>query len=300
MIPVVFSPNVRGARRRGFVMPMVLLLSMVVAIVAALLLERMATQDLVVRRQVHNYRMHHFERGVREVVGAWIASLNQQPLDKMLEEDGHALDLKLPDGSIAAVYLFEGQGSLLARPDGLTEVQREDGAAVVRELWRITGGEPAPEYFRPVGPLAVSAKSAPDEVLLAIGAAVAGEGGGARFAEALLDKRNSGVEVTEEDLTNAINEHLEGEGRDRVRRLITARPDLWVAVIDVYGPGQRLVSRFGGRFTLPGEYNSKTIGTLQSMGPFLSWEELPLDAENELQSTLAAQGGSPKSGRTGR
>jgi hypothetical protein len=286
---------------RGFVMPMVLLLSMVVGITAALLLERMATQDLVVRRQVHNYRMHHFERGAREVVGAWIVSLNQQPLDNMLEEDGHALDLKLADGSVAAVYLFEGQGSLLARPDGLTEIQRDDGAAVVRELWSQSGGEPPSEYFRPVGPLAVSAKSAPEAILRAIGSACGAEG--AKFARAIMEKRDAGVEIGDTELTEAINEHLQGEGRDRARRLLTVRPDLWVAVIDVYGPsrsGQKLISRFGGRFTLPGEYNSKTIGSLQSMGPFLSWEELPVDSESELESSLAATSGSASAGGRGR
>jgi hypothetical protein len=282
-------------------MPMVLLLSMVVGITAALLLERTATQHLVVRRQVHNYRMHHFERGAREVVGAWITSLNQQPLERMLEEDGHALDLRLPDGSIAAVYLFEGQGSLLARPDGLTQIQRDDGSAVVRELWGLSGGKPPSEFFRPVGPLAVSVKSAPEPILRAIGNACGGSGD--RFARAILEKRNAGVEIGDSELGVAINEHLEGTGQDRARRLLTTRPDLWVAVIDVYGPsraGQKLVSRFGGRFTLPGEYNSKTIGTLQSMGPFLSWEELPLESESELESSLAATSASSERSERGR
>jgi hypothetical protein len=266
---------------RGFVLPIVILLSMVVGLMGALLLERMSAQARVVKRQLENYRLHHFERGVREVVSAWVQSLNAQPVTRMLEADGRALDLELPDGSVAVVYLFEGQGSLLSQPDGLTQQQREEGAAVVGELWALSGGNPPAEWFRQVGPLAVSLRSAPDEVLQAIGRSVGGRNA-ERFARTIVERRRSGGELTEQDLAAAINDAgWDAAQRDQVRRLVTIKPELWIAVIDVYssprGGGSRLVGRFGGRFTMPGDFNTRTMGTMQSMGPFLSWEQLPLE-----------------------
>jgi hypothetical protein len=265
--------------RRAYAMVTVVLLSMVVGLVAAVLLERMSTQHLVVRRQLDKYRVHHFERGVREVVAAWISSLYQQPIKKMLEEDGHALDMELPDGSVAALYLFEGQGSLLATPDSLTAEQREDGAAAVRALWDIVGTDPPADYFRPVGPLAVSVQIAPEPVLQAIGAACGDARAGAKLARSLMEKRASGQPIADQDLAASIDSAgFDDAGKERARRLLSAKTDLWNAVIDVYGPGGRgPVVRYGGRFTMPGEFNSKTLGSMQSLGPFLTWEEIPLD-----------------------
>jgi hypothetical protein len=267
------------ARDRGFVMPLVVLLALVVGVMSALLLERISAQNRVVRRQVENYKLHHFERGVREVVGAWIVSLNGQPVTKMLDEDGRALDLDLTDGSTAVVYLFEAQGSVLSRPDGLTEQERVDGAAVVQELWRISGGEPPADWFRPVGPLAVSARTAPEEILLAIGRVAGGERAGQGFARELIRTREVSPELTEADLAGALQAAgIEGAARERALRLVRPKSDLWHAVIDVYGPrGAQPIARFGGRFTMPGEYNTKNLGTFQSLGAFLTWEELPLE-----------------------
>jgi hypothetical protein len=268
--------------QRGYAMVTVLLLAMVAGLVSAVLMDRISTQDLTVRRQIHNYRMHHFERGVREAVSAWIATLYQQPIQKMLGEDGHAFDLELPDGSVAAVYLSDGQGTILAKPEGLTPEQREVGAVMVRELWAITGGKPPEEWFRPVGPLAVSINSAPEELLRAAGRASGDARAGDKLARLLLEQRRGKPELTEQDLTQAITEAgFDNAAKDRVMRLVTFRAELWNAVIDVYPSHGRggLVARFGGRFLMPGEFNNRSVGSLQSLGSFLTWEEIPMEAE---------------------
>jgi hypothetical protein len=269
-------------RARGFVMPVVILLTLVVGIMAAVLMQRISTQDLTVRRELDNYQSKHFERGVREVVGEWTGSLFGQPLSKMVDEDGHALDLELPDGSSASVYLFDGQGSVLAEPQGLTQEQRHDGAGIIRALHVISGGRPNASWFRPVGPLRVSAAGAPEEVLRAIGMYATGGRGGAGFAAALIDARAraSGEDLQQADLDRATSaEEMTPEQKDVVNRLIALKPDVWGVVVEVYSARGDLRARYAGRFTLPGDA-SRGMSSLQTLGKFLNWERLPLGDES--------------------
>jgi hypothetical protein len=257
-------------------MPVVILLTLVVGIMAAVLMQRISTQDLTVRRELEAYRSKHFERGVREVVGEWTTSLIGQPLASMVDADGHALDLELPDGSVASVYMFDGQGSVLAEPQGLTEEQRHDGAGIIRALHVLSGGTPDPSWFRPVGPLRVSAMGAPEEVLRAIGMyATRGRGGGG-FAAALVEARRGSEELQQADLDAAMSaEEMDAEQKQVINRLIALKPEVWGVLVEVYGRRGELVARYAGRFTLPGD-GSRGMGSLQTLGKFLSWEAVPL------------------------
>jgi hypothetical protein len=267
--------------QRGFAMPLVVLLALVVGIVAAVVLQRQTSQSLIVERQLRSYQTTHFERGLREVVGAWTDTLVGQPLDVLIGDGGHALDLDFPDGSWASVYLFDGQGSLLSTPAGLTQQQVADVAGVIEKLGVITGGDVDPAWFRPVGPVRVSIPSAPPELLEAI-AEYAGSRAARRLVTSLLESRQRG-EVTQPDLESAYNAgNLNPEQRAVMNRLVALRPELWAMVVEVYEPGRPgegdvLKSRFLGRFILPTGGGARPTGSLTSLGKFLSWEELPLD-----------------------
>jgi hypothetical protein len=264
---------------RGFVMPVVILLTLVVGFMSAVLLQRISTQDLSVRRELEAYRSKHFERGVREVVGEWTTSLIGQPLASMVDEEGHALDLQLPDGSVASVFIFDGQGAVLAEPQGLTDEQRHDGAGIIRALHVISGGHPSPSWFRPVGPLRVSAMGAPEEVLRAIGMYATRGRGGSGFAAALVEARHGSEELQQADLDRATTaDEMTPEEKQVVNRLIALKPEVWGMVVEVYGARGDLQARYAGRFTLPGDA-SKGMGSLQTLGKFLSWEALPLEDE---------------------
>jgi hypothetical protein len=260
----------------GFVMPVMILLSLVVGIIAAVILQRMSTQHLVVRRQLAAYTSKHFERGVREVVGEWTTSLYGQPLAKMLGPGGHALDLVLPDGSTAGVYIFDGQGSVLSEPQALTEDQRRDGAGVIQRLHQVSG-DPDPAWFRPVGPLRVSAMGAPEPVLRAIAMYATKGRGGARFAATLIAAREGVDELTQTDLDRACEaDDMTPEARGVVNRLIALKPEVWGVLVEVSGRRGDLQARYTGRFTLPGD-SSRAAGTLQTLGKFLSWEQIGLE-----------------------
>jgi hypothetical protein len=263
--------------RRGFAMPLVVLLALVVGLMGAALLERQAAVARLAAREVDAYRDRHFERGLREVIGAWSNSLSGQPVDKMTAADGHILDLELPTGGGAAVYMFDGQAGFLTDPRGLSTTERQDWGGVMLELQKLkTPGDDS--WWRPVGPLAVSAAKAPSEILQAIGSYCAGSTtGGKRFVSELEAARARGA-VTAADLATAMNAaDFNPKQREVLNRLVTVTPDLKAVVVDVYEPRGRtteLTRRYGGRMSLPSA--GKVPTTMQSLGQFLSWEELPL------------------------
>ena len=267
------------SRARGFALPLVILLALVVGLMGAVLLERQASVARLAAREVASYRDRHYERGVREVIGAWSDSLAGQPVEKMTAGDGHILDLELPTGGGAAVYLFDGQAGFLTDPRGLSAAEREDWAGVMLELqgMRSPGNS---TWWRPVGPLAVSVKTAPVEVLEAVGNYASGGGrNGKRFASELERMRTRG-DLTTADVATAMNaSDFTPKQREAVNRLVTVAPELKAVVVDVYetrrgGRETELVRRYGGRMLLAGV--GKVPTTMQSLGRFLSWEELPL------------------------
>lgn len=271
-----------GVRARGFAMPIVIILALVVGIFAAVLLERQAAQRLLVDRQVRSYAQHHFERGIREVVGAWTDTLAGQPLSRLIADDGHVLDLEVPGGGLAAVYMFDGQGTMLSDPRGLTAEEKDDAYGLIDALGVLTGDQADPGLFRPVGPVRVCAASAPPEILeAAVMYASGGRASGRRFVQTLVEAREK-AELTQADLETAQNlAGVSAEQRPIITRILTIRPELWAMIVDVYDPAMPMPDggpsvRYGGRLVLPVGGGARASSTLQSLGKFLSWEELPI------------------------
>lgn len=263
-----------GRRRAGFALPMVLVFALVSGVMTAVLLERLAAQRLTSERQVQSYRDRHFERGVREVISQWTDSLVGQPIANFTMPDGHALDIELADGGFVSVYLFDGQGPILTDPQGLSTEDRALLEAWLRSLGELTGWSPPEGSTRPVGPMPVSARTAPAEVLEAAALAV-GSRDARRFVDSLLSARADG-ELTEAELETAKNlANLDPERRGQLTRMVVLNGTLIAAVIDVYGPESGApVVRYGARFDTMS--SAAPGGLLQSLGKFLSWEQLPL------------------------
>src|SRR5438034_8251573 len=144
-------------------MPMVILLALVVGIMTAVMLERQSAQSLTVQRQLHEYRDHHFSRGVREVVGQWTDTLSGQPIEKMIQDDGHVLDITSADGGWLAIYMFDGQGSALVDFSGLNEQEHTDALGILQAMSALSGDNPDSAWLRAVGPVKICAASAPPE-----------------------------------------------------------------------------------------------------------------------------------------
>lgn len=267
-------------RRRGFALPATVLLCVVVGITASAMLGRLANQRLVAERQLRSYRAHHMGKGVREVVGQWAISLSGQPLEKMIAPDGRVLDLRLTDGTLIRLFMSDGQGSVLADVSRLPPGDRADAAAVLEALRDAAHGSLDASWVRPVGPVGVSALSAPEPVLEAVARVVtSNKGQAAALVRAILEARRDG-ELNEGELAAAAGKG--GIGSDalaRFNRLLVPRPELWALTADVHGPGRdgepadAVESRFRGLILL-GQAGLGTINAGDSLGMFLTWEEL--------------------------
>src|ERR1051326_3702558 len=168
----------------------------------------------------------------------------------MIQDDGHVLDITSADGSWLAIYMFDGQGSVLIDPTGLLDQDRTDCLGILTALAPIAGDNPDPSWTRTVGPVKICAASAPAEVLEALANYAAGGGrNGRRFADSIIKARNS-QELMQADIQTAESAaDLTAEQRQIVDRLVVIKPEMWNMVIDVYQPGQQVPStRYGGRW----------------------------------------------------
>ena len=121
------------AQRRAFVLPLVFLLSLVVALGLTLIVERNTMKANNVSRQVRAYREHHAAKGIQESVSAWLNLQNARTVTDALGENGHALDMVLPDRSVVKVYLKDGQGTIL-EPSAAGSRDYDDALAIAQRL----------------------------------------------------------------------------------------------------------------------------------------------------------------------
>lgn len=275
---------------------MVALLALVGAIMVAVMLERQAAQQLGVNRRVARYGVHHTGRGVKEVVGTWLNTVQNESVDNLVGRDGHALDIEIQDGRVVSIYLTEGQGLVLGDAAGLDGAKAAAVTGMMDRLRAAVGRERLPEFLRPAGPVAVSAGSAPAEVLAAAAGTVLGASATERFVDSLLRERKEG-KLPPGKLNEALNDSgASPEERGRLQEVVTDKPTLYRLRAEVRGPdrqqtGQvlvigatKLLDRYSGLVLLEarqgGRSGANSQDLLQPLRPFLTWEhDPPGDAE---------------------
>lgn len=273
-------------RRRGFALPLVVLLSLVVALVAGVVLQREATHRLLVSRQLASYRSHHLSRGVQEILSQWMRSIpGNTPMSRMLDDDGHALDLILESGERVSFTFIDGQGRVRTESVGLSGEERRDAEGIRNALLILTAGNPDPSLVREVGPVRISLASAPRPVLEALTRYAAPSQDSGPIVNALLDVQQT-EDLTEAALNSALAQiTLENDERTKLTGLLAVNPELWTVRVEVYGRGVLgmegdLVARFEGEVlssSSQGSGGSMAAAALAPMGAFLSWREVPID-----------------------
>ena len=277
-------PARRDIPRRGFILPVVILLVIVLGATATVMLQRHVARSKTVERQLRAYQEHHGSRSIQAVIEAWLKTPTAQPrgIEQMLEPNGLALTIDPGDGTTIEVYLFRGQDTLLARPSAVREQDRGDATLAVQILQGLVGtGEDYRLRTRAVGPQAVDVNTASPEVLTAIVQAVLGDSLGAdRYENALIDASQSGEPVSLQTLANIATEaSIEASDRSTLNRFLTITPELWTFRVDLLGPptlGRPLLSRFRGLLLL-GDTTVAGTNTFEQPPPFLSWESVNLD-----------------------
>ncbi len=278
--------------RRGYALPLVLLLALVASVVMAMVLDRQRTQTLSQKRQLNHYRDDHFAKGLQETIDAWMKSVAARPLAELLAEDGHALDMDLAGGVTLRLYAFDGQGSILTEIMGLTGEARVNAAGLVNALSQLppelrnasSGFERGrlTELTRRFGPLAISVNSAPEAVLNAAIRYASGDKSAGDKVMSLINARSEKV-LAAPDLSDWLAKlDMETNQRSTLSRLLTTQPSLYRLEARLYRTsdnldGARPAAIYAG-YTLIGSRNSqrdRTSNQTTRLTSIFDWHRVP-------------------------
>ena len=271
------------ARRRAFALPLVILLTLVGAFAVAILLDRQSAATLTVRRHVDSYHEHHIAFGMREMVSRWLRQVRGGILEN-LDPDSRAFSLVLPSGHKVNVYFQDAQGLAPSDTSQLTGRRREIADFMKAYLETFANPDDMDALFRPAGPSTICVTSAPRPVLVALAAACVEPDQVEQVVQALESMASGTSSLFAGDAgassapaaTNAVLADLDisDQAKRELVAMTTTIPALWRVVCeedDSRGP----LWRAGGLMDLSGRAAGST--TYDQGGPFLTWEQLPLD-----------------------
>lgn len=235
----------RHSSRRGFALPLVVLFSLVSTLAIAVMLTRQGAQSLTVQREIEAYESHHLAKGLSEAIEAWKTSITTGTVGDVIAADGHAFTLTT--GSMALrVSLFEAQDTALGETGGLSQGSRQLADRILLGVVQAYGPN-ARAHLRSLGPVAVSANTAPESVLYAaIDAVLLGEGTDALVNEILRARSRNGA-VTREDLLQAFDAaRIPTEQRGALDGSITTTPIVWRVVVEPIQRGGTIDTYYEG------------------------------------------------------
>ncbi len=262
----------------GFALPLVVLLSMVATMAIAIMLERQGHQTLTTIRQLRWTQDRHLERGVREVAGSWLTSASRR-LNEISKSGGHALDLNMEDGRTIRLDIEDAQGRVLSNFDGVAENELPFAQGAYDAIVMAAGDpEELERWTRTVGPAAISAASAPEEVLAAAVAPMIGESQALSMArDIVLAREDAADEPGTQWLRQIIAEYMtEMEDRRTMQRLLVAEPNLWRIRITVLDGRGRIGSMYEAIVHVDGREirHRAESGEFRPLGPFLLWRRM--------------------------
>ncbi len=265
--------------RRGFAMPMVLALVVIVGMMSAVMLERQGAQRLITQRQLAWYQEHHGRLGLQEAVEVWIKSLpSNVDLQEVLPADGHFLDLKLRGGTTAVITFGEQQHAVLTDLAAVDATLLEAAAAIAAAVAQTYGQAGPPEDgLRTVGPAQFSTHTTSQELIaLAIEAVTGDRDTGEAFALSIAnDREANGGRSTAGAVGMAMADaSVEAGHRAVIARLFTVRPTLYYATVELrdstIGPPQ---ARYGGYFSIATNRDPSSA----ERSAFLTWDNLGVE-----------------------
>ena len=268
-----------SARRRGYALVLVTLLTMVSSMAVAVILQRHAAVRRSVVRQVEQTRQRHIERGLREIISGWLRTVRGESVAERLGPDGHALDILLPEGRIVSVSMRDAQGAVLAGFDALPEEDYPSAVSLYEGFASRIGPTDLERMTRLAGPMKISVATAPPEAVEAAVEAALGPQRAPDIAAEIREAVATGP-VTDSSLRN---QTLQAAGvppadRSTLLRLITAEPELWELDIQITGGAER--GRYRAQVVIPRRQSAARDGSVMSfspLGPFLLWEPVEME-----------------------
>lgn len=270
--------------RRGFVMPIVMLLALIIGILSSVVLARAAQRSGIVRDQLNAYTASHRDRGVKEIAAAWLMYSAAQDLNEMTgggPDGGEAFTVAIGRTTTVTVRLEPAQNTARINPIGLNV---SDGRAareaetILRERFGEAGLR---SRSRSVGPVALDTMRATDDVLEAVAQATL-EGidpidaeQAARFVTQLR-REDNGTRMNPAMVLRAADTiGLQANASDRLASVLGTTPTLWrvTAVWDERDPTRPQLDRrdvYTGIINLTAETQSD-FGAQHPKELFLEW-----------------------------
>jgi len=258
--------------RRGFALPLVLLLALTAMLSIGLMLSRHSTSHLAVERQVSIYKDHHRHMGIQELIDRWSATTRGSVRDR-LGDGGLAFELQLPTGARASVYLEDAQGTALNDLRSGAGRERRYARLLLADLEQFPDAqteEGKGRLFRPDGPARLSLHTASADVLESLARAVAPGRIGERFIRTLLTERTQAV-LTMARVRGIANEaRLSSEEIAGFEMMLTTEPTIWRATVRIDSRNGRQTAQ--GLIEISNEPSSAGRATR-----FLTWKDLPAE-----------------------
>lgn len=274
--------------RRGFVMPLVVLMALVTSMMVAVLLNRNAVRRSDAEWELNSYVEEHRQRGVREIVAVWLQFTGQQDFESMLGSDGTAFTLDYSGGRRLVVKLLPAQGAPVIDPEGV-DVSQVQGTILSPKLQRdivertaeILGSR-AESLGRRSGPIAVSLYDASAEVIRAMAQAVLQNDQLAEeYTNQLLRRRDEASAVDRPALLNLARDvGIPDNQQTQLAAMWTTLPALWSVRVELTGPGvagrDQTIGRYEALVFIPREETTSPLltGSEHPSAWFLEWRKL--------------------------
>lgn len=223
----MIGPTRKTTRRRAFVFLWVLALMMIATLLIGGGLRQTVARANIVARQIESYERHHEMLSMRDIVWTRLRGMDTEELEQRARQGERAIRERLSNEITIAYTLEDGQGTIrVMNPDDIPD-------SVTRH-WMTTVLEYLPpdtfdRFTRRSGPMTISLRAAPDEVLTAVAR------GDEDLRDALIRARDSERIENQAELVEA----LQGYGVDANEAMQTARrfdfdPELWKVRIEAY------------------------------------------------------------------
>ncbi len=216
--------------RRGFALPLVMLVLLVAAIALNIALQRQGLNRLATTRQMNGYEVHHLQAGLRELVEFWTTTFRRNPeIDPGSGQLG--FDLTFNDGTRVEVRFTDAQGELK-----FENSPSDPAPAVILNAAADLLAAEGNTRFRTRGPGRVSIQSAPLNVLAAIPRAIKPDADGNAFANDVLAARERGriKQADLRDLTRVTG--LADVELHRLEACIAVEPNYWRIDAKAFAP----------------------------------------------------------------
>lgn len=240
-------------KRRAFIMPLVLLLTMAITVIIATLIERQSAHSLTSHRQIGQYEAHHVARSINSSVEAWLQTVRGKSLRDMLDNQGKLVEIRCEQGfgprstgsETMVLYLKDAQDTVRTDFSGLTGQSLQDARKLATAAKDVMG-ESFSAHTRGLGPIQISASSAPTQLLeAAITAATDSSNSATNFIQSLMTQREKGPLTAQAFNQAVVDGGFTPEQQAAVTRLIVADTTFWALRVDITS-GSRVIDRYEG------------------------------------------------------